>query len=111
MLDADVIARLERMGDVAGEDLIGQLAVLFLADAGIQVDAMRQALADGDDAAVLRTAHSMKGASANLGATTLARLFAAFPSAGAGGGEALLASVEAELGRVRSALGSLTVTQ
>ncbi len=35
--------RLERLGEAAGEDLLGQLATLFLADADTRVDALRQA--------------------------------------------------------------------
>jgi HPt (histidine-containing phosphotransfer) domain-containing protein len=56
----------------------------------------------------------MSGASANLGATDLARLCAALETdSEAGdlmGGGAMLEAVEAELGRVRSALGSLVTT-
>jgi CheY-like chemotaxis protein len=114
VLDAKIIDRLEKLGRAAGEDLMGELATLFLADADTRVAAMRQALADDDAASVSQSAHTMSGASANLGATDLARLCAALETdSEAGdlmGGGAMLEAVEAELGRVRSALGSLVTT-
>jgi HPt (histidine-containing phosphotransfer) domain-containing protein len=114
VLDAQVVDRLEQLGRAAGEDLLGELATLFLADADARVVALRQALAADDAASVFRSAHTMSGASANLGATDLARLCAALETdSEAGnlmGGGAMLEAVEVELGRVRSALGSLIPT-
>jgi two-component system sensor histidine kinase/response regulator len=111
VLDPHVVARLERLGAAAGEDLMTQLATLFLADADALISVLRRALAEGDAAAVVRSAHTLSGSSANLGATDLARLCAALAShSGADdlvGGEELFASIEAELKRVRSALGLL----
>jgi two-component system, sensor histidine kinase and response regulator len=107
-LDAQVVGRLERLGKAAGEDLIGQLTTMFLSEADAWVVALREGLAGDDAAVVLRSAHSLSGASANLGATDLARLCATLATDGAAGdltrGHALLGAVEAELGRVRSAL-------
>jgi CheY-like chemotaxis protein len=114
VLDAQVVDQLEQLGRAAGEDLMGQLAPLFLADADARVVALRQALAADDAASVFQAAHTMSGASANLGATELARLCAALEAdSEAGnltGGRALLDAVEVELERVRFALGSLTLT-
>jgi CheY-like chemotaxis protein len=110
VLDADAVARLARLGEAAGEDLLGELAPLFLADADVRVDSLRQAIARDDAAAVGRSAHTLSGASANLGATVFARLcatLAADSSVGdLTGGEVLLDALEDELGRVREALGS-----
>lgn len=39
VLDAEIVARLQRLGQAAGEDLNGQLAGLFLADADARVTA------------------------------------------------------------------------
>jgi PAS domain S-box-containing protein len=110
VLDAEIVARLERLGQAAGEDLNGQLAGLFLADADARVSALREAVGAADAAAVVRSAHSLSGASASLGASDLARLCATMATDGnagelAGGGE-LLEAIEAELGRVCSALVS-----
>jgi CheY-like chemotaxis protein/HPt (histidine-containing phosphotransfer) domain-containing protein len=108
VLDAQVVGRLERLGDAAGEDLMGQLTTMFLADADAWVVALREGLAGDDAVAVHRSAHTLSGASANLGATDLARLCASLATDGGAGdlvhGGARLGAIEAELGRVRSAL-------
>jgi two-component system sensor histidine kinase/response regulator len=110
VLDAMVVGQLALLGKAAGEDLIGQLATVFLADSESRVAALHAAIADGDGAAVAETAHTMLGASANLGATELANLCAALEAKGAEGDLAgagvLMTAIEVELGRVRSALVS-----
>lgn len=110
VLDAQVVDRLDRLGVAAGEDLMGQLAALFLSDAEARMAALRQAMARGDAAAVVRSAHTLSGASANVGASALARLCSTLAADGAvgdlGGGDALLDALADELGRVRQALGS-----
>jgi two-component system sensor histidine kinase/response regulator len=107
-LDAVVLYRLERLGAEAGEDLVGELATLFLTDADIRIAALHEALARLDGAALIHAAHTLCGASANLGAATLARLCARLATDGTVDGlenaEALLRSVEKELARVRLAL-------
>jgi CheY-like chemotaxis protein len=110
VLDVGTVERLERLGDATGEDLLGELAPLFLADADARVVSLRQAIARDDAAAVVRSAHTLSGASANLGATVFARLcatLAADSSVGdLTGGEVLVDALEDELDRVRSALVS-----
>jgi len=107
-LDAVVLDRLERLGAEAGEDLVGELATLFLADADTRIVALYDALARLDGPALIHAAHTLCGASANLGAATMARLCARLATDGTVGDlencEALLQSVEAELERVRTAL-------
>jgi HPt (histidine-containing phosphotransfer) domain-containing protein len=107
VLDPELIGRLVRLGDAAGEDLLVQLAGLFARDAGVRVAEMREALAQDDADAVARSAHMLSGASANLGAVELARLCAAFETAGVGDVTAdtvALDAIEAEFDRVRLAL-------
>jgi CheY-like chemotaxis protein/HPt (histidine-containing phosphotransfer) domain-containing protein len=113
VLDGNVLERLERLGKAAGEDLVAQLASLFLADADAKITAIRQALVADDPATVLESTHALSGASANLGATELARLceaLAAESLANVGSTSGLLAAVETELGHVRAALVSLRPT-
>jgi CheY-like chemotaxis protein len=109
-LDVEVLDQLERLGQMTGEDLIGQLATLFLADADIQLSALRLARGDEDAGAVNRIAHALSGASANLGATELARLcrILATPDGATElfGNESMLMEVASELTRVRVALDS-----
>jgi CheY-like chemotaxis protein/HPt (histidine-containing phosphotransfer) domain-containing protein len=110
VLDTEVVGRLARMGEATDEDLVGELAKLFLIDSDSRIVELRQAVAGDDAGSVARSAHTLRGASAILGATELARLCAALEMSGAaddliGGGEQLEA-VEAELERVREALAS-----
>ncbi|MDX6287118.1 MAG: two-component system, sensor histidine kinase and response regulator [Frankiales bacterium] len=108
VLDPEVVGRLERLGKAAGEDLWGQLVILFLVDADARILELRQALVDDDTGAVVRSAHLLSGASANVGASDLARLCSTFETDVAQnepmGGGPHLAAIEAELGRVRVAL-------
>jgi HPt (histidine-containing phosphotransfer) domain-containing protein len=114
-VDSDVVARLERLGTAVGEDLFGDLVVLFLAGAATQVDAMRRAIAINDDEGVESSAHYLSGASSNLGATGLARLCSALEAPGlvgeSGRAGAILEAIEVELERVRSAFGSRAPAQ
>lgn len=111
VLDVLVVARLERLGAASGENLMGQLAALFLADADSRIGALRLALAEDDTAEIVRSAHSLTGSSANLGATELSRLCGVLARDGAAtdmvGRGALIDRIEAELERVRAALGAL----
>jgi HPt (histidine-containing phosphotransfer) domain-containing protein len=68
---------------VEGEpDLIVELIDLYLADAPRQLTVMRKALAETDEPSLKRAAHSLKGSSANLGATQMAALCAELEHAG-----------------------------
>jgi two-component system sensor histidine kinase/response regulator len=104
VLDARIVDGLRRLGQVGGEDLFGQVATLFLADADTHITATRQALRAGD------AAHTLSGAGANIGASGLARLCGTLATVAATGelwgGKVLFDAVEAELGRVRTALTS-----
>lgn len=107
VLDAQVIARLERLGASAGVDLMGQLITLFLAESNTSIVAMREAIAGGDAVAVRRSAHALSGASANLGATGLARLCGTLASDGSTDDlerPERLGDIDAELELVRAAL-------
>ena len=68
---ASLLERVE--GD---EELLAEMIKLFLADAPRLLDAMRNALQQGDMIVLERSAHSMKGAASNLSAniTTAAAL-------------------------------------
>jgi two-component system sensor histidine kinase/response regulator len=110
-LDATVIAQLRDLGDMAGEDLIGQLVELFVASAAIETADLRRALEAGDATAVARIAHSLRGSSANVGARGLAQLCATLERNGcqptSGSAWAVLAAAEVELTRVCASLRAL----
>jgi CheY-like chemotaxis protein len=108
VLDTEVVDSLKRLGAEAGEDLLGQVATLFLADSEARMKALHQALVDEDGPALIHSAHTMCGSSANVGAAELARLCAKLATNGTVGdledAETLLHAVETELARVRTAL-------
>jgi PAS domain S-box-containing protein len=110
-LNAEVVARLGGLGN-PGEDLMGELGTLFLTDAATRIVELREAVAGDDACGVRESAHTLRGSSANLGATDLAGSCATMEkNAAAGnltGSVALLEAVEVELERVRSALGAMT---
>jgi HPt (histidine-containing phosphotransfer) domain-containing protein len=114
-LDAEVIGRLARLGETVGQDLLGQVSALFLADADIQLGALRQAIEQFDPGAVIRIAHTIRGASSNLGATKLGELCTVLELAAERGelsdAGPLLVAVTTELARVRAALISPPVSQ
>jgi HPt (histidine-containing phosphotransfer) domain-containing protein len=74
-VNADVLdpAAFERLLEITGGDLefVDELIDTYLADTDVQLAAMRQAATDGDAAAMMRPAHSLKSSSENVGATTL----------------------------------------
>jgi PAS domain S-box-containing protein len=114
-LDAQIVERLERLGRDAGEDLMGELRTEFLADVDARVVTMRAAFALDDVETIVLCAHTMVGASANVGATALAGLWAGLEADGAAGsladGPTRLDALEVELGRVRLALNAKTATR
>ena len=104
-LDPSVVVRLQRLGHETGEDLMEQLAELFRNQATSELESIRLALAAGDIRAAQQTAHSLGGASANLGASELAKLCWELASSDLSTDtEALLASIGAEMLRVHSEL-------
>ena len=110
VLDAAVVERLQRLGATAGVDLLAELIVLFLDEADERVAELREAFAQQDAGATTRSAHALRGASANLGANSLVDLSSRLERAGVSGdlaeGWAILEAIACELDRVRSTAGS-----
>jgi hypothetical protein len=104
-------ARIATLRDLDGGDgtLLGMLVDEYDRDTRIQIDRLHAALAEGDPHTVERCAHTVKGASANIGAMRLADLCRELESLGRAGalGEApaILDRVETEFDKVRHALG------
>jgi two-component system sensor histidine kinase/response regulator len=108
-------ARLSILRDLDDGDgvLLASIAEEFLAEAQRQLELLGEAIAEGDPQTVERAAHSIKGSSANLGATRLAELtgyLEALGRAGAlGGATGVFDDVALELERVRVALARVQV--
>jgi CheY-like chemotaxis protein/HPt (histidine-containing phosphotransfer) domain-containing protein len=80
-LDGERLSILRELDDGDGV-LIASIVDEFTAESGRQLDLLRAAVADGDPQAMEQAAHSMKGSSANLGATRLAELTAQLEALG-----------------------------
>jgi PAS domain S-box-containing protein len=100
---------LERVGD--DREFLTELVSLFREDGPKQLARIRKALEQKDAGEVLRCAHSLRGTLANLGERSAADLAAEIELAGKSedlpGAGAALQSLELELARVLSALGTL----
>jgi PAS domain S-box-containing protein len=105
-LDAEAVRNLEQLTESGGVEFVNELLDLFVADANEQLEALRRGIAECDTESVMQSAHSLSGASANVGAATLAGLcsklsrspdIAELPS----GLEPLVREVELEFERVQ----------
>lgn len=103
-------AAIESLVDTVGGDMefIVEPIDTYLADAPIQVEAPRKALAAGDVEAMVRPAHTLKSSSASLGAPGLAERCRLLEQAAGGrsvdGASDAVQVIAAELERVVSAL-------
>ncbi len=106
-LDPSQIEFLLSLDDRLGELLAEIVREYLIVSVQCSTDLV-QLLGEGDDQAIERTAHTLKGASANVGATGLAdvcaRLEMAAHLAQLGDAAALMEQLGEELGRVRAAL-------
>jgi HPt (histidine-containing phosphotransfer) domain-containing protein len=109
-LDPQVLGQIELLGDANGVDLVAQLATQFLAEAGLRVVELHQAIVTRNSDALVRSAHNLNGAGAMLGATSLSRLCAALEAKADSISPVLslrfLGAIESEIGRVASAFNS-----
>lgn len=101
--------RLAMLQDADGAGgLVAELVELFVGDVPPRLEAMRQALSARDPEALTRTAHSLKGSAATLGADGMAELCRQMEAYGRAGevpqAEGLLESLEVEFERVKRSL-------
>jgi CheY-like chemotaxis protein len=103
-------ATLEGLRELGGSELIAELSEVFSSDALPQLADLRVAVEGGDAGAVERIAHTLKGSSANMGASRMAGLCEELQKAGISKDltEALelLDRLKAEFERVRRALAA-----
>jgi HPt (histidine-containing phosphotransfer) domain-containing protein len=108
-LDARVI---ENLREIGGQEMISELAEMFLDDARSAIDTLKEAVEGGDARTVRRAAHTLKGSSGNMGAGGMARVCARLEEVGAANdlvdAPGLLARLEEEFDRVYPALISLS---
>jgi two-component system sensor histidine kinase/response regulator len=113
-LDAERLSMLRDLDDGDGV-LLASIADEFSAEAARQLDRVREGLAEGDPQAVERAAHSIKGSSANLGATRLAELTGHLEALGRaralGSAAEVVDEIAVELEKVLVALAQLLVVR
>ena len=109
-VDQAVLARLRELNEDDEPDILTELIDLFLRDTPPRLAALKDAIKEGDAQALSQTAHTLKGSSANLGATRLAALNAELQSKASDGSledaSRLLAQLDNEFERVRHILES-----
>jgi HPt (histidine-containing phosphotransfer) domain-containing protein len=109
-INSEILDQLHLLSESAGDDFVIDLFDLFVADAGSQMDLLRQGFADEDARLVAQSAHSLAGTSGNVGAAELAGLCAKLSvdcaEAGVLDDGAVLGDIEIEFARVRSAIDS-----
>lgn len=71
VLDPRVLDSLRQLTPPGGPDVLAQVFQLFLEDAPVRIEKLRQAWAAGDAPGVQRAAHSLMGSAGNLGANAL----------------------------------------
>jgi HPt (histidine-containing phosphotransfer) domain-containing protein len=110
-LDQGVLATLHALEQRGQLGLLRQVVALYLQEAPAQLAALRGAVAQADAGGVEQTAHALKGSSAQLGATRLARLCAALQEEGArqelSQAAAQVDELASEFLRVRAALEAM----
>ena len=72
VLAPEPIERLREMGRALGMEVPSRIIGLFLDDAPVRLAALERSLRDDDAGTLERAAHSLRGSSANLGATSFA---------------------------------------
>jgi HPt (histidine-containing phosphotransfer) domain-containing protein len=107
-VDDAVLEGIRQVSEGSDEDLLEEVVTLYLEESVRLMDEMRRALSAGDASSLRRSAHNLKGSSANLGAGLLASLCLEMQGRAEGNrldaARTLLPQILAECDRVRDAL-------
>lgn len=110
-LDGEALDRLRSLNEPGQPDVVREVVGLFLADAPERLRAIAAAVHAGDAAALQRAAHTMKGASATIGARSLQRVCRGLEEMGrdqrVASAAAELSVLDREFTRVKDALHQL----
>ncbi len=100
--------RLRQLEEASGRSVVGEIVESFLGEAPRRLSRMREAVTASDSAALAFTAHSLKGAGAQLGALRLAALSYSLETRARenelGGAAGLVDEIEREIERLAPAL-------
>lgn len=104
---------LDRINDATGgdEEFLAELVAIFLEDAELRLEEIGGAVRSGDPGELKKTAHKLKGSSANMGASGLMAISKDIEDMGTSGvvagADARYEDLVAEFGRVKNALEKL----
>ncbi|MGB9901917.1 PAS domain S-box protein [Methanothrix sp.] len=108
VLDPMTLSRLRELQEPGEPDVVAELGEIFLSNAPSRIASMHEALEKNDPHALYRAAHSMKSASASIGALHLSRICAEIEElvreARLDGVEERLRALDSEFERVRREL-------
>ncbi|HZP61566.1 MAG TPA: Hpt domain-containing protein [Opitutaceae bacterium] len=111
ILDSEALNNLRALDPEGGDAFLREVAGIFLEDTPKRLGELEQSLAAGDAPTFIRAAHSIKGASANLGAALLRaaaeQLEHRAKKEGLANVSALVAEVKTQFDRARTALNEL----
>ena len=111
VLDPEALNNLRALDPEGGDMFLREVAGIFLEDTPKRIAELDQSLAASDSPTFIRAAHSIKGASANLGAVVLRaaaeQLEHRAKKEGLADVAPLLAQVKTEFDRARAALNEL----
>ena len=107
-IDPEAIEQLRFLEDEDQPNVVAELVMLFVEHTPPKITAIREGIAQGDADAVKRAAHSLKGSSANVGATGMQDVCDQIEQAATGGdlgpARTLLPLLEQEVAVVVEAL-------
>jgi HPt (histidine-containing phosphotransfer) domain-containing protein len=111
-LDPEAIELLRSLGsDEDRDDFLREVVGIFLVDTPNRIDEMENAYQAGDAQRFMRTAHSLKGSSANIGAIEVKNLSGILElrsrEAGLAGLQPILADLRVAFDRAKEAFGLL----
>jgi histidine phosphotransfer protein HptB len=111
IIDPEAIETLKELNPDDQGAFLREIVGIYIEDTPRRLQDLRASLASGDLALFTRTAHTIKGSSANVGAVALAgvaeRLEAMSRKEGLGGVAGLVADCEAQFARAEAELRSL----
>ena len=111
VLDPQAIENLRALNPGDNDEFLREIAEIFLEDTPQRINELDQSLLAGDVSKFTRASHSIKGSSANVGATALRavaeRLEQQARTQGLTGVASLIEQVKSEFGRTKIALHTL----
>jgi two-component system sensor histidine kinase/response regulator len=114
LINARALDNIRALSQQGGDALVQKVIAAYVGDAPQHLRTLRQAVGGQDAATIRRVAHSLKSASANVGADTLARLCKDLEqmgrSASVAGAATLLTDMEEEFQAVRQSLNAMLET-